>query len=289
MDGNKEVILLSRTLFLHELSARLQDFLYSFICEENCRICQRQMLARGQLLQSMFNMDEHARPAVIHKWIENYPHYSRTICMDCWQRLSSQAPLMGFYENEGERSFPIISGAPYVGELRDLIHRFKYKNDRLLAPDLAAIMLNGWRMGSIFLNQQETVLVPVPLHWRKRIERGFNQSEMLAREASKILDFPVLSDGLLRKRSTTPQQSLEKFERFVNVSGAFQGNPSKIMGRAVVIVDDICTSGATLGECVNELLRCGATKVVALTVARTMLRKGRIYGQGQSTGQGSVN
>ena len=72
-------------------------------------------------------------------------------------------------------------------------------------------------------------------------------------------------------------------ERFKNVNDAFQGDETKLEGRAVVIVDDVCTSGATLAECVAELNRCGATRVVALTVARTLLRSGRINGSDQST------
>jgi len=253
---------------------QLLDFFYSFISEENCRICERVMLARGQLLEGLQDFGEEARPAIIHRWVDNIPRYSRVICSDCWQGLSSEPPLMGFYEHDGERSFAIVSGAPYIGEMRSLIHSLKYEGDRLLAPDLAAIMLNGWRMGSIFLNQRNAVLVPVPLHWRKGMERGFNQAELLANEASKVLGIPVLRGALTRCRATTPQQSLEKAERFKNVENAFHGNPSKLMGRAVILVDDVCTSGATLAECAREANRCGATKVVALTVARTMLRGG---------------
>ncbi|MBS1956705.1 MAG: ComF family protein [Cyanobacteria bacterium SZAS-4] len=257
---------------------QLLDFFYSFISEEDCRLCARVMLARGQLMDGLQDFGGEARPAIIHRWINDTPRYSRVICSDCWQGLSSETPLMGFYEQDGERSFAIVSGAPYSGEMRSLIHSLKYEGDRLLAPDLAAIMLNGWRMGSIFLNQKNAVLVPVPLHWRKGMERGFNQADLLANEASKVLDIPVLRGAIKRRRATTPQQSLEKAERFKNVENAFHGNPSKLMGRAVVLVDDVCTSGATLAECAREVNRCGATKVVALTVARTMLRAGRDSG-----------
>ncbi|CAN5551946.1 hypothetical protein BH10CYA1_BH10CYA1_25140 [soil metagenome] len=264
---------------------QMLDFFYSFVSEEDCRICSRVLLARGQLLQDLQDFGGQARPAIIHRWVNDVPRYSRVICSDCWQGLSSQTPLMGFYEHDGERSFAIVSGAAYIGEIRSLIHSLKYKGDRSLAPDLAAIMLNGWRMGSIFLNQKTAVLVPVPLHWRKGMERGFNQAELLANEASIVLGIPVLSGSLKRRRATTPQQSLEKAERFKNLENAFQGNPSKVMGRAVVLVDDVCTSGATLAECARELNRCGATKVVALTVARTMLRMGRISGNDQYQGR----
>ncbi|MBI2811442.1 MAG: ComF family protein [Candidatus Melainabacteria bacterium] len=271
-------------ILLNSMFDQMLDFFYSFISEEDCRICSRVMLARGQLLQDLQDFSGEARPAMIHRWLNDIPRYSRVICSDCWQGLSSETPLLGFYEHDGERSFAIVSGAPYIGEIRSLIHRLKYGGDRLLAADLATIMLSGWRIGSIFLDHKNAVLVPVPLHWRKGMERGFNQAELLANEASKVLSIPVLRGALKRRRATTPQQSLEKAERFRNLENAFQGNPSKLMGRTVVLVDDVCTSGATLAECVREVNRCGATKVVALTVARTMLRIGRINGNDRSKG-----
>jgi competence protein ComFC len=278
---------MNKKLLLDRCGAQLQDFFYSFISEENCRICQSVLLARGQLMQSSMDFGIAARPAVLHRWVNEMPQYSRSICKACWEGLANESPLIGFYQHEGERSFAIVSGAPYLGELRKLIHRLKYEGDRLLVPDLAAIMLNGWRMGSIFLNKKDAVLVPVPLHWRKGIQRGFNQAELLACEASKVLEIPVLNGALKRSRCTTPQQSLEKIERFKNVADAFQGNPAKLMGKAVVIVDDVCTSGATLAECVREVTRCGATKVVALTVARTILRMGTISGNDRFSEQES--
>ncbi len=273
---------MDKKILLSHISAQLKEFLYSFVSEEKCRICERVLLARGQLLQPALGFKVEATPAVVHRWLNDIPEYSRVICADCWEALSTEVPLMGFYQHGNDKSFAIVSGAPYIGDLRKLIHRLKYDGDRMLAPDLAAIMLNGWRMGSIFLNQKKPILVPVPLHWRKGLERGFNQAELLAHEASKILDIPLINRALKRRRATTPQQSLEKSERFKNVSDAFEGDPAKLEGRAVVIIDDVCTSGATLAECVRELVRCGATQVVALTVARTVLRRERTTGNDES-------
>lgn len=265
------------------------DFFYSFLSEEDCRVCGRVMLARGQLLTDLQDFQNEARPAVLHRWVDNIPKYSRAICSECWQQISSETPLMGFYEHDGDKSFAIVSGASYSGEIRSLIHSLKYEGDRLLSADLATVMLSGWRMGSILLDGEDAVLVPVPLHWRKEFERGFNQAESLAKEASKVLNIPVLRGALKRNRSTTPQQSLEKTERFKNLEDAFHGNPSKLIGRSVILVDDVCTSGATLAECAREVVRCGAVKVVALTVARTLLRMGRINGNDRPRGTESVS
>lgn len=263
---------------------QLLDFFYSFLSEENCRICERVMLARGQLLQDLQDFGNEAKPALLHRWIDNIPKYSRAICAECWHGIASETPLMGFYEREGDKSFAIVSGAPYIGETRSLIHALKYEGDRLIAADLATIMLSGWRMASILLRRENAVLVPVPLHWRKEFERGFNQADLLAKEVSNVLDVPVLRGALKRRRATTPQQSLEKAERFKNLENAFVGNPSKLIGRSVVLIDDVCTSGATLSECAREALRCGAVNVVALTVARAMLRTRQINGNDRSQG-----
>ena len=143
----------------------------------------------------------------------------------------------------------------------------------MVAKDLAAIMLFGWRMAAIFLDRQEAILVPVPLHWRKMIKRGFNQSDLIAMEVAKTLKMKVCKNALKRCRSTTEQQKLERWQRFANVEGAFRGNPRQLKDKVVVLVDDVCTSGATLSACAMEATKCGATKVVALTVARTILRK----------------
>lgn len=225
------------------------------------------------MLRRALGFELEATRAMIHNWLPQEPAYSKVLCTECWETLASASPLLGFYRHGEENSFAIVSGAPYIGDLRELIHRLKYSGDRLLAADLTAIMLNAWRMGSIFLTKKNVILVPVPLYWRRRMERGFNQAELLACEASKILKIEVAPKALRRRRATTPQQKLEKTQRFKNVEGAFVGDPRQLKGRAVVIIDDVCTSGATLAECVKEVTRCGATQVVALTVARTVLRK----------------
>jgi len=132
------------------------------------------------------------------------------------------------------------------------------------------------------------VLVPVPLHWRRRISRGFNQAELLARELERIhARNPRMKEGpapesrggvsgrlrvenlLVRVRATGTQTDLGRRERWRNLRGAFSVRRGKsVMGRHVLLVDDVLTTGATLDACARELLFAGAASVRALVVAR---------------------
>src|SRR4051794_2763151 len=160
----------------------------------------------------------------------------------------------------------LLYAGAFEGPLRDAIHNFKYKNDTPLAKPLAALMsealanhITGW--GSV-------VLVPVPLHASRCRERGYNQSELLARELSRKTGLSV-DLGLIRVRETRPQVELGMQERAANVAGAFklQRDPAP---QTVILVDDVCTTGATLAECAAVLKLQGARSVYAVTVARAL-------------------
>jgi ComF family protein len=111
-------------------------------------------------------------------------------------------------------------------------------------------------------------LVPVPLHWARRWQRGFNQAEVLARAVGRRHRLPVLRGALRRVRPTPPQQGdLEARRR--NVRDAFAVPvPSRVAGRRLILVDDVFTTGATANACAGALLRAGAADVAVLTLAR---------------------
>ncbi len=110
--------------------------------------------------------------------------------------------------------------------------------------------------------------MPVPLHPSRMRERGFNQSELLARDLSVSLNAPIQPKALARKRPTQQQAHLTASERKVNVRGAFTADPGFVQGARVIVVDDVLTTGATLCECADALLHAGAQNVIALTLAR---------------------
>ena len=117
-------------------------------------------------------------------------------------------------------------------------------------------------------DQSFDLIVPVPLHWRRRLSRGFNQSELLARAVARRYGLRP-DNALRRKRSTSVQAGLSHAGRRLNVAGAFVARrTADLEGRRVLLVDDVMTTGATLGSCAAALKRAGARYVAVLTLAR---------------------
>jgi ComF family protein len=154
----------------------------------------------------------------------------------------------------------------YEGSLRTLVHLFKYDGMQPLAPHFGRMLLQALPREASF-----DVIVPMPLHWRKRWQRGFNQSELLAREVARVWRVPVTS-AARRKKHTATQAGLTNAQRRENVSGAFEiprRAKAKIRGRHVLLVDDVMTTGATASACARALQRAGAARITLLTLART--------------------
>jgi ComF family protein len=124
------------------------------------------------------------------------------------------------------------------------------------------------------LSGKEILVVPVPLHVRKLRQRGFNQSELIARAALKLKSNAGLrlnADLLERRRETKSQIGLSRHQRRENIRGAFVvAKPDELDGREVLLVDDVFTTGTTVSECARVLRRAGASKVYVATVARTL-------------------
>ncbi len=113
-------------------------------------------------------------------------------------------------------------------------------------------------------------LVPIPLHPQRERERGFNQSELLAREIGAKLSIPVSPHGLRRIRHTMPQVTLGAEERKRNVAGAFRCNSDALKGKSILLIDDVCTTGATMDAAAEAAWECGARHVWGLSLARAV-------------------
>jgi ComF family protein len=112
------------------------------------------------------------------------------------------------------------------------------------------------------------VIVPVPLHPDREAERGYNQAGLLARALAEQVGLPIREDGLMRVRATSPQVTLNAKERQSNVAGAFRVGKGHIAGKRVLLIDDVCTTGATIEACAQALKAEGAQSAWGLTVAR---------------------
>ncbi|MCX6721877.1 MAG: ComF family protein [Candidatus Staskawiczbacteria bacterium] len=159
---------------------------------------------------------------------------------------------------------------------RKLIYEFKYKPYlKDLAKTLASILIEHFVLSEkntdeIWApNGVPAILIPVPLDKSKLKIRGYNQSEELAEELSKVLHIPTLSDVLTKIKPTASQMELSKLEREMNLENVFLiKKPEKISGKNIFLVDDVYTTGSTMQECAKVLKENGAKSVWGICIAR---------------------
>jgi len=193
------------------------------------------------------------------------------LCGPCAQALDAREgePAGALIGMPSDVPLPLVQlewCAPYGGLVRDALHALKYRGEQRLAGPLGAAAATRWREASI----GGDTLVHVPVHPARRAARGYDQAELLARAAAAALERPALP-ALRRERATAPQYELGRDRRAANVAAAFGVDPAlraHVVGRWLVLVDDVVTTGATLVACAEALLDAGATAVSALTIAR---------------------
>lgn len=188
---------------------------------------------------------------------EKLPTASPPRCRRCW-RLSADDVCSDCVASplDGAR-------APFVlaGGARTLVHQLKYRSLHALAEPMGELLATDLTEHPLPID----LLVPVPLHPRRRRQRGFNQSELLVRVVAGRLGIELNVRSLRRQRNTRPQvQADDRRRREENVRGAFRCGDG-VAGRQVLLIDDVLTTGATLRECAAALKAAGAASVWALT------------------------
>lgn len=185
------------------------------------------------------------------------------ICPRCGDRVAT-AGLCMRCQTEPLRIERIRSAVYFEGILRKAMHQFKYNGLTALADPLGGLMSVYWQDHP----QPVDIVVPVPLHPARKRERGFNQAALLASAFARRAGLPLEEKTLIRQKDTSPQVDLNAQERKENVHNAFRCLDGSVEGKSVLLIDDVCTTGATLEACAVALKEGGAHQVQALTLAR---------------------
>ncbi|MBE0538894.1 MAG: ComF family protein [Ignavibacterium sp.] len=194
----------------------------------------------------------------------------KPVCSDCL--ISILIADEQRLKDEYDRNF---SSAKVI---KDFYSRFVFETDKTLQHIIHALKYNRQFKLGVFLGEilsegiksrgwQIDLIVPVPIHPLKKVERGYNQSDYIVKGLSKSLKIPYSTKLIKRTRHTESQTKLKMKARAQNVADAFDvRNPKKLSGKNILIVDDIITTGATIQECGRALVKGGAKTVYACSV-----------------------
>jgi len=181
---------------------------------------------------------------------------SASPCEPCYGEFKLSEPfLMTLSEGESPLAYRAAKYR-YEGRAAQAVRRLKYNRSTSLTDVLAKDLAESFHQ----LGFQPDLVVPVPIHWSRRMDRGFNQSDLLSSQLPSVDRF-----ALRRVRRTRPQVGLSREERQKNIKGAFRAS-SKVAGKQVLLVDDVFTSGHTARECALALREAGAIEVGILTL-----------------------
>lgn len=159
----------------------------------------------------------------------------------------------------------IYSTSLYIDNLRKLIRGLKYHKQKELAEPLAKLLFTFWQ--GLDIDKDNFEIIPMPLYPLREKERRYNHMFLVAEELSKLTGYPVNNKIAIRVKNTKPQYKLSRVERIKNMKDAFQVSPKEYNGKKLLLIDDICTSGTTLGELITELKKHNIKNLYALTGA----------------------
>lgn len=167
-----------------------------------------------------------------------------------------------------ERPLPlnqIRAAVLFAPPVSKLIHHLKYNGAFALSKPLAQLMTHAWQRWQMPVD----LVLPVPLHAKRERERGYNQAALLTRDFCHMVGLPYAENGLRRTRFTPPQVGLTAVERLENVQDAFTAD-ADVPGKHILLIDDVCTTGATMAAAAAALLAAGAQAVSGYCVARAI-------------------
>jgi len=194
------------------------------------------------------------------------------ICNNCNSKIESTKDLTF----EGKEYIDMVV-APFIysGIMQDVVRGFKFHGQRLYGKFLANIMMD--KVEKLNLFRDFDLIIPVPLHKKRLDERGYNQSEVIAKIVSERTNIKLSCDALIRVRNTQHQSRLSGIDRIENVKDAFFAYEEEVFGKNIILIDDIYTMGETANFCGKALIEAGAKRVIALTVCKTIKKESAIF------------
>ncbi len=161
----------------------------------------------------------------------------------------------------------LISILKYEGIIRDKILQYKFEDKAYIYKTFAKIVLKNKKVCGLL--KKYDIIIPVPIHKKRKLQRGYNQTQLIAKEISKNIDIKFCNNVLVKNKNTIAQSKLNKNKRKQNIKGAFKAlNVQNIQGKSVLLFDDIYTTGSTANECSKILKEAGAKTVGVLTIAK---------------------
>lgn len=189
-----------------------------------------------------------------------------SLCAECEKNIykSLRYKIDNYDDKYFERHAYIVQ---YHDVFREKILEYKFNDKSYLYKTFVKIILKNEKICKIL--EAYDIIIPVPIHKNRKLERGYNQSSLIAREIAKYIDNIKYIDNLKKIRNNTKQSVLNKQERIENVKNAYKTvNKEIIYDKNIILFDDIYTTGATVNECAKVLKENGAKEILVLTLAK---------------------
>ena len=200
---------------------------------------------------------------------KSLPQIFGKICNKCGQPMNNMANYCEMCKGGKHIFTKSRSAFVYEGRVSGAILNFKFHNAKYYFKPFAYYLAQIYKE----YNYDCDVVIPVPIHSTRLIERGYNQSELMANKLCEILNLPLDTTSLIKIKKTKNQAELDFKQRQTNLLGAFKvTDKKKIKGKNILIIDDVYTTGATIDGCAVELFKAGAKSVCALTLAHAVTK-----------------
>lgn len=189
------------------------------------------------------------------------------ICDKCYNSID----INDYYQIKKIYNIKVFSATKYENKIKKLIRALKYHDKKKLAFPMANLMYKYWQ--KLEFDNIDYEIVPVPLFYKRQKQRKYNHVTLIADELSKLTGYTINEKIITRVKNTKPQYKLSKIEREKNLENAFEVDLNYYHGKPLLIIDDICSSGATVKEIINTLKNYNIDKMSVLVGANPNFKK----------------